>query len=234
MKKVTLKPVATLVAQVQAGTEVQAVVDNGILYLPVMDLGTVLDSSSTPTKETTTTTKPAPKKAPAKAVKETPKKDEKVYDSVLSILEAIDEGDLDEKQSLAELVSVTGFDEKFCSEHLNAFLDDSEADIDEMTKTIEAGPKVAKKKAPRGKAKIEEAVTEEEESSEKVVGEEVSVEELAIGDKVDVYWDEFEDTFSGEVVKITKGKPYVKYDEDGETEVVDTKAHTKITFLGTK
>ena len=229
MKKVTIQPKATIVAQVQAGTSVSAVIDSaGVLFLPIMDINSIIVNSGAeaPTMKEVV----AKKKATPKAVEseEAPK-----AATVLSVLTDVDEGTTEESDAVAELMKVVDFPKEFVTEMFDKFMDNPDTPIEDLAKELEAGPKTkAKKKAApkkKAEAKKEEAVAEEVTLT---VGEVVTIDELQVGHKVNVFWKEYDDTYSGVVESIVKGKRNVKYDEDGEIEVLDVSEHTKITFLG--
>lgn len=72
MKKVEITPSATLVAQHPAGVPVEAIIDGGKVFIPVLDLGSALNVASDDDEEET----PAPKKSTAPAKEE---KEQKLY-----------------------------------------------------------------------------------------------------------------------------------------------------------
>lgn len=230
MKKVTIQPKATIVAQVQAGTSVSAVIDSaGVLFLPIMDINSIIVSSGT---EAPTMKEVAAKKKATPPPKEVTAKEEPK--TVISILTGVDEGSVEEEDAVSELMKVVAFPKEFVTEIFDKFMDNPDTPIEDLAKELEAGPKTTKAKkraAPKKKAesKKEEAVAEEVTLT---VGEVVTIDELQVGHKVNVFWKEYDDTYSGVVESIVKGKRNVKYDEDGEIEVLDVTEHTKITFLG--
>lgn len=130
---------------------------------------------------------------------------------VAKVLEAFDNGDMNEKKSLAtikEYAPSDDYDEEGVEKAFREFADNSEADIMEIAQQIsdalnaQSGEEVA-----------------EVGSKEEPAGELVEPSQLHVGDRVSVYWaDEANKCwYSGEVSAMRRGKPTIKYDDGTES-----------------
>lgn len=130
---------------------------------------------------------------------------------VAKVLEAFDNGDMNEKKSLATIKGYApsdDYDEEGVEKAFREFADNSEADIMDITQQIsdalnsQSGEEVA-----------------EVGSKEEPAGELVEPSQLHVGDRVSVYWaDEANKCwYSGEVSAMRRGKPTIKYDDGTES-----------------
>lgn len=142
---------------------------------------------------------------------------------VAKVLEAFDNGDVNEKKSLATIKGYApsdDYDEEGVEKAFREFADNSEADIMEIAQQIsdalnaQSGEEVA-----------------EVDSKEEPAGELVEPSQLHVGDRVSVYWaDEANKCwYSGEVSAMRRGKPTIKYD-DGTESMLGTH-NTKIMLI---
>lgn len=142
---------------------------------------------------------------------------------VAKVLEAFDNGDMNEKKSLATIKGYApsdDYDEEGVEKAFREFADNSEADIMEIAQQIsdalnaQSGEEVA-----------------EVGSKEEPAGELVEPLQLHVGDRVSVYWaDEANKCwYSGEVSAMRRGKPTIKYD-DGTESMLGTH-NTKIMLI---
>ena len=142
---------------------------------------------------------------------------------VAKVLEAFDNGDMNEKKSLAtikEYAPSDDYDEEGVEKAFREFADNSEADIMEIAQQIsdalnsQSGEEVA-----------------EVGSKEEPAGELVEPSQLHVGDRVYVYWaDEANKCwYSGEVSAMRRGKPTIMYD-DGTESMLGTH-NTKIMLI---
>lgn len=142
---------------------------------------------------------------------------------VAKVLEAFDNGDMNEKKSLATIKGYApsdDYDEEGVEKTFREFADNSEADIMEIAQQIsdalnaQSGEEVA-----------------EVGSKEEPAGELVEPSQLHVGDRVSVYWaDEANKCwYSGEVSAMRRGKPTIKYD-DGTESMLGTH-NTKIMLI---
>lgn len=142
---------------------------------------------------------------------------------VAKVLEAFDNGDMNEKKSLATIKGYApsdDYDEEGVKKAFREFADNSEADIMEIAQQIsdalnaQSGEEVA-----------------EVGSKEEPAGELVEPSQLHVGDRVSVYWaDEANKCwYSGEVSAMRRGKPTIKYD-DGTESMLGTH-NTKIMLI---
>jgi hypothetical protein len=142
---------------------------------------------------------------------------------VAKVLEAFDNGDMNEKKSLATIKGYApsdDYDEEGVEKAFREFADNSEADIMEIAQQIsdalnaQSGEEVA-----------------EVGSKEEPAGELVEPSQLHVGDRVSVYWaDEANKCwYSGEVSAMRRGKPTIKYD-DGTESMLGTH-NTKIMLI---
>lgn len=130
---------------------------------------------------------------------------------VAKVLEAFDNGDMNEKKSLATIKGYApsdDYDEEGVEKTFREFADNSEADIMDIAQQIsdalnsQSGEEVA-----------------EVGSKEEPAGELVEPSQLHVGDRVSVYWaDEANKCwYSGEVSAMRRGKPTIKYDDGTES-----------------
>lgn len=130
---------------------------------------------------------------------------------VAKVLEAFDNGDMNEKKSLATIKGYApsdDYDEDGVEKAFREFTDNSEADIMDIAQQIsdalnsQSGEEVA-----------------EVGSKEEPAGELVEPSQLHVGDRVSVYWaDEANKCwYSGEVSAMRRGKPTIKYDDGTES-----------------
>lgn len=130
---------------------------------------------------------------------------------VAKVLEAFDNGDMNEKKSLATIKGYApsdDYDEEGVEKAFREFADNSEADIMDIAQQIsdalnsQSGEEVA-----------------EVGSKEEPAGELVEPSQLHVGDLVSVYWaDEANKCwYSGEVSAMRRGKPTIKYDDGTES-----------------
>lgn len=130
---------------------------------------------------------------------------------VAKVLEAFDNGDMNEKKSLATIKGYApsdDYDEEGVEKAFREFADNSEADIMNIAQQIsdalnsQSGEEVA-----------------EVGSKEEPAGELVEPSQLHVGDRVSVYWaDEANKCwYSGEVSAMRRGKPTIKYDDGTES-----------------
>lgn len=142
---------------------------------------------------------------------------------VAKVLEAFDNGDMNEKKSLATIKGYApsdDYDEEGVEKAFREFADNSEADIMDIAQQIsdalnsQSGEEVA-----------------EVGSKEEPAGELVEPLQLHVGDRVSVYWaDEANKCwYSGEVSAMRRGKPTIKYD-DGTESMLGTH-NTKIMLI---
>lgn len=142
---------------------------------------------------------------------------------VAKVLEAFDNGDTNEKKSLATIKGYApsdDYDEEGVEKAFREFADNSEADIMEIAQQIsdalnsQSGEEVA-----------------EVGSKDEPAGELVEPSQLHVGDRVSVYWaDEANKCwYSGEVSAMRRGKPTIKYD-DGTESMLGTH-NTKIMLI---
>ena len=142
---------------------------------------------------------------------------------VAKVLEAFDNGDMNEKKSLTTIKGYApsdDYDEEGVEKAFREFADNSEADIMEIAQQIsdalnaQSGEEVA-----------------EEGSKDEPAGELVEPSQLHVGDRVSVYWaDEANKCwYSGEVSAMRRGKPTIKYD-DGTESMLGTH-NTKIMLI---
>jgi hypothetical protein len=130
---------------------------------------------------------------------------------VAKVLEAFDNGDMNEKKSLATIKGYApsdDYDEEGVEKAFREFADNSEADIMDIAQQIsdalnsQSGEEVA-----------------EVGSKEEPAGELVEPSQLHVGDRVSIYWaDEANKCwYSGEVSAMRRGKPTIKYDDGTES-----------------
>jgi hypothetical protein len=142
---------------------------------------------------------------------------------VAKVLEAFDNGDMNEKKSLATIKGYApsdDYDEEGVEKAFREFADNSEADIMEIAQQISDALN-----AQSGEEAAEEG------SKEEPAGELVEPSQLHVGDRVSVYWaDEANKCwYSGEVSAMRRGKPTIKYD-DGTESMLGTH-NTKIMLI---
>lgn len=142
---------------------------------------------------------------------------------VAKVLEAFDNGDMNEKRSLATIKGYApsdDYDEEGVEKAFREFADNSEADIMEIAQQISDALN-----AQSGEEAAEEG------SKEEPAGELVEPSQLHVGDRVSVYWaDEANKCwYSGEVSAMRRGKPTIKYD-DGTESMLGTH-NTKIMLI---
>lgn len=130
---------------------------------------------------------------------------------VAKVLEAFDNGDMNEKKSLATIKGYApsdDYDEEGVEKAFREFADNSEADIMDIAQQISA--------ALNSQSGEEVA---EVGSKEEPAGELVEPSQLHVGDRVSVYWaDEANKCwYSGEVSAMRRGKPTIKYDDGTES-----------------
>lgn len=159
-------------------------------------------------------TKPTPKPA---------KKGKDFTHDVAKVLEAFDNGDMNEKKSLATIKGYApsdDYDEEGVEKAFREFADNSEADIMEIAQQISDALN-----AQSGEEAAEEG------SKDEPAGELVEPSQLHVGDRVSVYWaDEANKCwYSGEVSAMRRGKPTIKYD-DGTESMLGTH-NTKIMLI---
>lgn len=142
---------------------------------------------------------------------------------VAKVLEAFDNGDMNEKKSLATIKGYApsdDYDEEGVEKAFREFTDNSEADIMDIAQQIsdalnsQSGEEVA-----------------EVGSKEEPAGELVEPSQLHVGDRVSVYWaDEANKCwYSGEVSAMRRGKPTIKYDDGTESMLAEH--NTKIMLI---
>lgn len=142
---------------------------------------------------------------------------------VAKVLEAFDNGDMNEKKSLATIKGYApsdDYDEEGVEKAFREFADNSEADIMEIAQQISDALN-----AQSGEEVAEVGLKEEP------AGELVEPSQLHVGDRVSVYWaDEANKCwYSGEVSAMRRGKPTIKYD-DGTESMLGTH-NTKIMLI---
>lgn len=142
---------------------------------------------------------------------------------VAKVLEAFDNGDMNEKKSLATIKGYApsdDYDEEGVEKAFREFADNSEADIMEIAQQISDALN-----AQSGEEAAEEG------SKDEPAGELVEPSQLHVGDRVSVYWaDEANKCwYSGEVSAMRRGKPTIKYD-DGTESMLGTH-NTKIMLI---
>ena len=142
---------------------------------------------------------------------------------VAKVLEAFDNGDMNEKKSLATIKGYApsdDYDEEGVEKAFREFADNSEADIMEIAQQSSDALN-----AQSGKEVAEVG------SKEEPAGELVEPSQLHVGDRVSVYWaDEANKCwYSGEVSAMRRGKPTIKYD-DGTESMLGTH-NTKIMLI---
>lgn len=130
---------------------------------------------------------------------------------VAKVLEAFDNGDMNEKKSLATIKGYApsdDYDEEGVEKAFREFTDNSEADIMDIAQQISD--------ALNSQSGEE---TAEVSSKEEPAGELVEPSQLHVGDRVSVYWaDEANKCwYSGEVSAMRRGKPTIKYDDGTES-----------------
>ena len=172
-------------------------------------------------------TKPSAKPAAKPA-----KKGKDFTHDVAKVLEAFDNGDMNEKKSLATIKGYApsdDYDEEGVEKAFREFADNSEADIMEIAQQISDALN-----AQSGEEAAEEGSKDEpaeEGSKDEPAGELVEPSQLHVGDRVSVYWaDEANKCwYSGEVSAMRRGKPTIKYD-DGTESMLGTH-NTKIMLI---
>lgn len=142
---------------------------------------------------------------------------------VAKVLEAFDNGDMNEKKSLATIKGYApsdDYDEEGVEKAFREFADNSEADIMDIAQQISDALN-----AQSGEEAAEEG------SKDEPAGELVEPSQLHVGDRVSVYWaDEANKCwYSGEVSAMRRGKPTIKYD-DGTESMLGTH-NTKIMLI---
>lgn len=142
---------------------------------------------------------------------------------VAKVLEAFDNGGVNEKKSLATIKGYApsdDYDEEGVEKAFREFADNSEADIMEIAQQISDALN-----AQSGEEAAEEG------SKDEPAGELVEPSQLHVGDRVSVYWaDEANKCwYSGEVSAMRRGKPTIKYD-DGTESMLGTH-NTKIMLI---
>lgn len=142
---------------------------------------------------------------------------------VAKVLEAFDNGDTNEKKSLATIKGYApsdDYDEEGVEKAFREFADNSEADIMDIAQQISDALN-----AQSGEEAAEEG------SKDEPAGELVEPSQLHVGDRVSVYWaDEANKCwYSGEVSAMRRGKPTIKYD-DGTESMLGTH-NTKIMLI---
>ena len=142
---------------------------------------------------------------------------------VAKVLETFDNGDMNEKKSLATIKGYApsdDYDEEGVEKAFREFADNSEADIMEIAQQISDALN-----AQSGEEAAEEG------SKDEPAGELVEPSQLHVGDRVSVYWaDEANKCwYSGEVSAMRRGKPTIKYD-DGTESMLGTH-NTKIMLI---
>lgn len=167
-------------------------------------------------------TKPSAKPSAKPAAKPAKKGKDFTHD-VAKVLEAFDNGDMNEKKSLATIKGYApsdDYDEEGVEKAFREFADNSEADIMEIAQQISDVLN-----AQSGEEAAEEG------SKDEPAGELVEPSQLHVGDRVSVYWaDEANKCwYSGEVSAMRRGKPTIKYD-DGTESMLGTH-NTKIMLI---
>lgn len=142
---------------------------------------------------------------------------------VAKVLEMFDNGDMNEKKSLATIKGYApsdDYDEEGVEKAFREFADNSEADIMDVAQQISDALN-----AQSGEEAAEEG------SKDEPAGELVEPSQLHVGDRVSVYWaDEANKCwYSGEVSAMRRGKPTIKYD-DGTESMLGTH-NTKIMLI---
>lgn len=211
MKEVKFKPTASVIINMAAGVEVNAIVDErGTMYVPAFTLPDVKMSG-------------ASSSAPAKAAVET----------------AVEKPVATEKAANVEIYSEEEMMNMETKE-LEVFCKKNGIKVPEDGKNTNKKLRLlilewydAKGLTGSPKAKVEEDEDEEEEDEKPKVkspkGETIEDwSDLEKGDEVSVFWaDEFNSWFNGHVSKIKEGKIYIKY-EDGTEEALSKGITTKV------
>lgn len=244
MKKVKITPIAALVAQIHAGVAVDAIVDNGVVYIPAVDMSQIINGSTTSVKEEkekpakevkeekpSKEEKPAPKKeekaAPKKAAKKTEEEDDEdasdLDEKVLDILNKMDDGAYDAKSAIAKLTKL-GVSEKNAKAFITKFENDSDMDPESALEMFNEKYNDSGSDSDDDDSDEEDDAPAKKGPAKKAPKEElVDPEDLSVGDKVSVFWSdpEYNDWYNGVVSKISKGVVSIKYDDDGEVYALD-------------
>jgi hypothetical protein len=129
------------------------------------------------------------------------------------ILNELDSQDIEEEDAERQLGNLLD-DDDAAAAIVSAFMEDTKADAEALYERYEAGEFTESKKkaapAARGKAAPAKPVGKKKEAT-------VEVEDLNEGDRVEVYWDDQEDWFPGEVVGFEGDMPIIAYDDDTES-----------------
>lgn len=165
-----------------------------------------------------------PKGSSKKPAKDEPESEEDsdLANQVAEILEDFDAGKKNKKKAISSICAlVDDADEDSVTELIEKFEDDADADLDEIAekiaKVLEGEKEPEKKPAKRGtkKSKDEDLV---------------DVSDLKVGDRVSVWWEDYQEWYDGEVESIKRGKVTIAYDDDTDG-VIDPEIHTKIKRL---
>jgi len=207
MKVIKIKPVATIVAQLPAGVEQDVIVNEGIIYVPMLNLGDAFTGGS-----------PSSEKSPGESSKR--KVEKPSTDTEKSSEELYTEDDLMDKET----------------DELLAILKEMKVDPSK-SEGKNTHKKLRLLILAKQGGSSEKKVADEEEEEEKPKGKggkkkSVEIEDLEVDDRVNVYWENMDEWFEGTVIKVSKsGKVTVCYDSDNEEEILDPDIHTEINII---
>lgn len=203
MKKVKFKAATAIIAQIDQGQEVEGIVNDGILYVPSLDVSAFLTTSNEgdeepakPVKKEAAKKEPVKKEAPKKEVAKKESKpadkkksggDKETLAKVIELLEAVDSGEEKMDNAVKKMVAMNkDADSAKIKKLVKEFKDDSEVDIDEI------GGKIAKLLSAEA-SEDEKEETEEEEEEVEETEEEEEEEEESDGDEEEEEGDEEEE-----------------------------------------
>lgn len=237
-----MKTTTTLVAQIPAGIEIDVLVDkDGTVYAPIFNLPFAVASA-----RVTTPTEPASSGKTKKAPVEEPEEESEEGAEDGYTEEELMELSVSQLRDICKDLEIDPDETEGKNTHKKLrllILESPEEAEEEPAPPVKKGKKAPveeepeEEEEPKPKAKKKPVVEEEEEEeapkpkSKKGKKEElVDAADLNVGDEVSVFWATLDDWFNGEVKSKKGGKISIVY-EDGETEIIDPKIHTKIKLV---
>lgn len=181
------------------------------------------------------------RKVSAKKVEDEPEEDDEeetaeeetdeLTGKVAGILADLDAGEFNEKAAVKKLIALAEHEDDITSDVrdlVKEFTDDEAADIDAIAKKI---ANHLRPDAAEPDADEEEDEDEAEEGGEEE-WEDTTFDKLKKGERVTIYWSNYDEWYDGKVKSIKDGKILIAYDDDTE-EYINKKVHTRVqTWVG--
>jgi hypothetical protein len=157
-----------------------------------------------------------------------------VESQVTAVMSKLDEGKITDAaalKKLTEIADVTKEQKANIKSLIEKFGKNDKITVAKVTKDITRVLEEAAEEVEEEEEEVEEAPKAKKKAKAEPKEELVDASDLSVGDEVSVYWTKLKDWFNGKVSKVSKGVVTVKY-EDGASEIIDAKQHTKIKLIG--